>query len=541
MAQLSHWQDERAGLEGRGVALPPETSVRTVHGGTAPRWAHIGGGNLYRALHAQIAQDLVDRGLLDSGVAVLQVHDPFLVDHIFRPYGGASLQVVLRPDGTTCERVLDATACALAALPSRPDDWARAKALFADPGLQMVTVTVTEKAYTTRTPDGELTEACLGDREKGPADPKTPMGIVAALLLERFLHGAAPIAMVSTDNFSRNGEVFRRSILDVVAGWVEAGHATAAYLAWLGDESRVSFPWTMVDRIVPAPSQGVAALLADQGWEDLSIVGRPGAAPVAGFVNCEEPWYLVVEDSFPNGRPALEQAGVTPCTREQAEKADTMKVCACLNPIHTALAVYGCLLGHDRIWKEMRDPELVALAERIGRVEDLPTCPDPEVLDPAAFLDRLLEERLPNPGLPDAPQRIACDTSQKMPIRFGHTLASHLSAGEADRLVGLPLVFAGWLRYLVGVDDSGAPFEPSPDPRLEELQGHLAGIALGTCDREAVHRAAAPILSDPSLFGCDLYEAGLGDRVERLFAEELAGPGAVRATLARELGREDLS
>lgn len=36
MAQLSHWQDERAGLEGRGVALPPETSVRTVHGGTAP-------------------------------------------------------------------------------------------------------------------------------------------------------------------------------------------------------------------------------------------------------------------------------------------------------------------------------------------------------------------------------------------------------------------------------------------------------------------------------------------------------------------------
>ncbi|MEY8678389.1 mannitol dehydrogenase family protein [Granulimonas faecalis] len=538
MALLSHWQDARTELEAQGVTLPSAPSVQAVRNGAAPQWAHIGGGNLYRALHAQIAQDLIDLDELESGVTVLQVHDPFLVEHVLDPYRGSTLQAVLRPDGTVQERVLDATSQAVAALPSHTEDWVRAKKLFCEPGLQMVTVTITEKAYGTRNPDGTLSAPCEADQKAGPLSPATPMGIVAALLLERFLHGAMPVAMVSTDNFSHNGEVFRKAVIDVAEGWVQNGSAPHGFLSWLSSEERVSFPWTMVDRIVPGPSPEVAEMLAAQGWDDLKVIDRPGGAPVAGFVNCEEPWYLVVEDSFPNGRPALERAGVTLCSRDQAEKADTMKVCACLNPLHTALAVYGCLLDYDRIWKETDDPDLVALIERVGCDEGLPACPDPEVLEPKAFLEELLDVRLPNRGLPDAPQRIACDTSQKMPIRYGRTLAWHLSAGDAGELVGLPLVFAGWLRYLVGVDDAGAPFQPSPDPRLLELQARLAGLGLDGASAEAIHRAVAPILSDTSLFGCDLYEAGIGTTVERLLKDELSGPGAVRATLAKELKNE---
>lgn len=539
MARLSQWQDARATLEGRGVTLPSPASVRSAHSSASPQWAHIGGGNLYRALHAQIAQDLLDTGELASGVTVLQVHNPFLVEHVFKPYHGSTLQAILAPDGAVRERVIDATAQALVALPSHAEDWARAKELFCEPSLQMVTVTITEKAYATRTADGALSAACHADRAAGPGRPATSMGIVAALLLERFMSGAAPVAMVSTDNFSHNGKVFRAAVLDIAEGWAENGYASQEFLGWLGNEEHVAFPWTMVDRIVPGPSLQTAALLAGQGWDDLEIIDRPDAAPVAGFVNCEEPWYLAVEDSFPNGRPALEQAGVIMCSREQAERADTMKVCACLNPLHTALAIYGCLLGYDRIWKEMNDPELVALVRRIGIMEGIPSCPNPEVLDPAAFLRELLEVRLPNRGLPDAPQRIACDTSQKMPIRYGHTLGWHLDESSADTLVGLPLVFAGWLRYLMGVDDAGEPLALSPDPRLEELRAHLAGLKLGEADPEVIHRAAAPILADASLFGCDLYEAGIAQTVESLLQDELAGPGAVRATLARELERKE--
>ena len=99
-----------------------------------------------------------------------------------------------------------------------------------------------------------------------------------------------------------------------------------------------------------------------------------------------------------------------------------MKVTTCLNPLHTALAVYGCLLGYTLIADEMKDPDLKRLVERIGYTEGLPVVTDPGIIRPEAFLKEVLEQRLPNPFMPDTPQRIACDTSQKVPIRFGETV-----------------------------------------------------------------------------------------------------------------------
>lgn len=183
----------------------------------------------------------------------------------------------------------------------------------------------------------------------------------------------------------------------------------------------------------------------------------------------------------------------------------------------------------------MEDPDLVALVRHLGYDEDLPAVVSPGVIDPRAFLDELLEHRLPNRALPDAPQRIASDTSQKMPIRFGHTIAAYCASAtlDADALAAIPLVIAAWLRYLVGVDDNGSPMTPSPDPMLAELTAAMAPVALGHADAEAVHAAAVPILANARIFGCDLYEAGLGARVEGLLVEMLAGPGAVRTTLER--------
>ncbi len=198
--------------------------------------------------------------------------------------------------------------------------------------------------------------------------------------------------------------------------------------------------------------------------------------------------------------------------------------------------MYGCLLGYDRIWKEMEDADLVALIKHLGYDEDLPVVVDPKVIDPRAFIEELLTKRLPNKSLPDAPQRIASDTSQKMPIRYGHTLNAYAKAGkDVSTLTYIPLVIAGWLRYLLAVDDGGKAFACSPDPMLDELQASLSKVKLGCSDAALVHEVVAPVLSNTEVFDCDLYEMGLGKKVEGLFLEELAGTGAVRSTIQKYL------
>ena len=211
-----------------------------------------------------------------------------------------------------------------------------------------------------------------------------------------------------------------------------------------------------------------------------------------------------------------------------------MKVTTCLNPLHTALAVYGCLLGYTLIRDEMKDEDLVKLIRRLGYQEGLPVVTDPGILSPKAFIDEVMEERLPNPFMPDAPQRIATDTSQKVGIRFGETIRSYLAEGRSmDQLVALPLAIAGWLRYLLGVDDKGAPMQLSSDPLLEDLRAQLAGIELGR--QETCGDKLQAILSNPVIFGSDLTACPLGERITSFFLEEIRGPGAVRNTLQKYL------
>ena len=145
-----------------------------------------------------------------------------------------------------------------------------------------------------------------------------------------------------------------------------------------------------------------------------------------------------------------------------------------------------------------------------------------------------MEERLPNPFMPDSPWRIATDTSQKVGIRFGETIKSYLAQNlDLDTLISIPLAIAGWLRYLLAVDDKGDVMEVSPDPLREDLQAKLAGIVWN--DPSTYTGQLRDILSNAVIFGCDLTQTPLADRIEAIFIEELAGPGAVRATLRKYL------
>jgi len=161
----------------------------------------------------------------------------------------------------------------------------------------------------------------------------------------------------------------------------------------------------------------------------------------------------------------------------------------------------------------------------------MPVVVDPGIIKPEDFIAQVLKVRLPNPFMPDTPQRIATDTSQKIPIRFFETIKAYLERGErVDGLKYIPLVLAGYLRYLMAVADDGEAFEPSPDPLLAELQAPLAGVKLGdTVEMDTIR----PILEKRDVFPVDLFECGLADKVLVYFNELIAAPGAVRATLVK--------
>jgi len=306
-------------------------------------------------------------------------------------------------------------------------------------------------------------------------------------------------------------------------------------VSYLENPKLVSFPWSMIDKITPRPDESVKAMLEKAGFEDTAIIVTAKKTWTAAFVNAEEAEYLVVEDWFPNGRPPLEAGGVIFTSRETVDRIEKMKVCTCLNPLHTSLAIFGCLLGFTSIHREMHDRELKALVEKVGYTEGLPVVVNPGIIRPEDFIRQVIEVRFPNPFMPDTPQRIATDTSQKLSIRFGETIKAYMAHAELDAsaLVYIPLVLAGWCRYLMAIDDDGKAFEPSPDPRLEASRKSVAGLSLG--DKGPFHARLEGLLSDASLFGVNLYEAGLGEKVEGYFAELVAGKGAVRATLAKYL------
>ena len=289
----------------------------------------------------------------------------------------------------------------------------------------------------------------------------------------------------------------------------------------------------MVDKITPRPSEIIAKKLEETGLEEMSVF-KVGHNPMAGFVNAEVPEYLVVEDLFPNGRAKLEKAGVYVTDRITVQTSEKMKVTTCLNPLHTSLAIFGCLLNYNFIYEEMKDPLLKKLVEKIGYDEGMKVVANPKILNPKDFIKEVIEERFVNPYIPDSPQRIATDTSQKIPIRYGETLKSYIKNGlDTSSLIGIPLTIAGWLRYLMSIDDNGKPMNISPDPMLEELQKYIKNIKFK--NKDSIGNNLKPILSNKSIFAVDLYDekVNLGSKIESYFSEMISKENAVKECLKK--------
>ena len=522
---------DKQGYAAAQVALPQYDWAKMAEKtAEKPVWVHFGAGNIFRGFIAGLQQRLLNAGLADSGIVAAETFDYDIIDKIYVPHDSMTLMVSLKADGSTQKEVIASIAKGIKANCADEAQWQQLTDVFTAPSLQMASFTITEKGYALRNMKGELMPVVVSDMEKGPKQAHHAMAVVAAMLYARYQAGAMPIAMVSMDNCSHNGEKLQASVMTVAKAWLEKGFVGQDFIDYLSDETKITFPWSMIDKITPRPHKIVEEQLVKDNIEDMEPIVTSKNTFIAAFVNAERPQYLVVEDKFPNGRPALEKAGVYMTDRETVNKTERMKVTTCLNPLHTAMSVYGCMLGYTLICDEMKDADIVALIKRLGYVEGLPVVVNPGILEPKAFIDEVVEQRLPNPFMPDAPQRIATDTSQKVGIRFGETIKSYIAEGrDLNTLVSIPLALAGWLRYLLAVDDNGNAFEVSADPLKDDLQAKLATIKFGAPD--SCTDQLDSILSNASIFGSDLTKTVLADKVKAYFKAEIAGPGAVRATL----------
>lgn len=524
---------DREAWEKAGIQLPGyDVEEVSEKARKAPRWVHFGIGNIFRVFIGGIADGLLEEGALDRGLTCVETFDYDVADKIYAPYDNLGLSVILHGDGTRDYKVLGALAEAVKAQSSNEKQWNRLKEIFAAPSLQLVSFTITEKGYALQKADGTWFPFVEADIKNGPAKATGAMAVLTAMLYERYQAGKHPLALVSMDNCSQNGARLRQSVLTMAEEWKKAGYVDDGFLAYVSDEKIIAFPWTMIDKITPRPSEQIAADLEALGVEDMQPVITAKKTYIAPFVNAEKPQYLVIEDSFPNGRPALEKGfGVYMADRKTVNLAERMKVTVCLNPVHSATGPLGVALGYELFAHMLNtDADMMKMARMVAYDEGLPVVQDPGILSPQAFVDELFNDRFPNEYLGDTNLRLAVDVSQMVGIRFGETIKAYVEKyGDASRLTALPLGIAGWLRYMLAVDDAGKKYELAPDPMNEEIQEQLKDIVVG--QPETFTDQLRPILSNERLFFINLYKAGVGEKVENMFREMIAGPGAIKATI----------
>lgn len=531
---LKSLHDDRDAFLAAGYHLP-EFDYDTVHKNTVehPHWIHFGAGNIFRAFQANVAQNLLNSGVLDTGLIAAEGYDYEIIEKSYRPHDNLSILATLKADNTVEKTIVGSIMESLILDSKNEAEYARLREIFKNPSLQMASFTITEKGYATANAKGEFFPAVVADFEKGPEAPESYLGKVVSLLYTRYTHGALPIAMVSMDNCSHNGDKLYAAVNAFAKAWTDNGLVEAGFLGYVNDQTKVTFPWSMIDKITPRPDAKVEAMLAEDHIGGLDAVVTSKNTYIAPFVNAEECEYLVIEDAFPNGKPALDKGGIIFTDRATVDKVEKMKVCTCLNPLHTALAIYGCLLGYTLISEEMKNPLLKNMVEVIGYKEGLPVVVNPGILDPKKFIDEVVNVRIPNPFLPDSPQRIATDTSQKLSIRFGETIKAYEASPDlhTEDLKLIPLVYAGWLRYLMGIDDEGREFTPSSDPLLEEARQYVADYELSFSPKDLSKLDA--LLANEKIFGVNLHAIGMDTLVKQYFAELSSGVGAVAAALKK--------
>lgn len=412
---------------------------------TAVGIVHLGIGAFHRAHQAVYTERAaIATGDASWGILGVTQRSATVRDQL-RPQGGVYAVLTAGEQESTVELIGSVVDVAYPA-----EETERVLAALAAPSTHMVTLTITEKGYA-RTPDGSLDlDAVAGDLAalSDGTDARPASSAIGLLVrgLARRAPSGVPITVLTCDNMVDNGRVLERLVRQAVdAGLPGAeGDVLRRFL-----DARVTFPCSMVDRIVPAttPQQrdhvGQALGVRDEGL----VVGEPFAQ-----------W--VIEDRFAGPRPAWEAAGAT-LTKDVApfEQAKLRL----LNGTHSLVAYAGWLAGHTTIAGAVTDPEIAERARQYLFEDALPTLTPPDGLDLHQYGEQILI-RFANPHTGHTTAQVAMDGSQKIPFRWGGVLADSLAAGREPQ--GVAFGLAAWAEFVRRRTRSG---EGVDDPRAEEL------------------------------------------------------------------------
>ena len=433
-----------------------------------PGIVHLGVGAFHRAHQASYVDDCLAGGESGWGIVGASLRSAGTRDAL-GPQDGLYALAARSSEGETL-RVIGSIMSLLVA----PESPAALVAALCDPRIRVVTLTITEKAYLRNASGGlDAAHPDIVHDLANPGRPKTAHGFLAEALARRRAAGTPPFTVLCCDNLPANGATLRKVMLDFAA-LRDAGLVRHI-------EGDVAFPSSMVDRIVPATTDGDRRRIAD-------ALGLEDCWPVM-----TEPFgQWVVEDRFPAGRPAWEKFGVTMVA--DVRPFEEMKL-RLLNGSHSAIAYLGLLSGHATVANAFADP---AINSFVGRLwgEAIPTLPAGAGLDPHDYVKQLAR-RYGNTALAHQTRQIANDGSQKLPQRIVATALDRLRQGATVQ--HLALVVAAWIAACAarGAQLPAGHFTDPLDEALDKLFVRslpardvvdavfgIAGFAAGADERE---------------------------------------------------------
>lgn len=434
-----------------------------------PRILHLGFGAFFRAHQAVYAERLANDHASDWGYAVVSMHNG--QQKIADLQQQDLLYTVAEMDGSGWRGQV--VGVVRQALHLQVDGLEAVLEAMAQPEVAIVSLTISEKGYCYQPASGQLLSEHPDIQHDiaNPLHPQSAPGLILAALRLRRERGLPAFAVMSCDNMPANGQVTRNVLCQL------AQRQDAELADWVTQQ--VAFPSTMVDRIVPAVTaetqQRIAGLLG-------------GIADPAG-VACEPFSQWVIEDNFPQGRPAWEKVGAE--LVHDVLPYEEMKL-RMLNGSHSFLAYLGYLAGYAHISDCMQDAYFERAARHLMLAEQAPTLQVYGV-DLAQYADSLLA-RYRNTALKHRTWQIAMDGTQKLPQRLLDAIRLHLAQGSDFSCLALGV--AAWMRYVGGQDEQGQAIDIS-DPLRERL-ADLVGNS-----REGAERVRA-LLQLETVFGRDL-------------------------------------
>jgi fructuronate reductase len=407
-------------LDAASISLAPEKVRRPGYDRDKTRigFAHIGIGAFHRCHQAEYTEDALEAGADDRAEIGINIRPPSIEAQL-APQGGLYTRLLVEGDKAeariigSIRRVLDGD--------REPE---KALAALADPGIDVISMTVTEKGYCHVPASGALDwdRAEIAEDLKRSAGRQSLPGFLAEMLGER-MAANAPVTLISCDNIPGNGHILR----NVVSGFAEATDKKLA--VWISDNVR--FPSTMVDRIVPATTA-----------EDLMRVEQITGLRDEGAVVGEPYRQWVIEDDFNRPRPRWDVAGAEFVRDVEPYEFVKMRV---LNACQTALSYLGALRGLGTTCDDVHDPLLRDFATRMILGETAAMLPVVPGMQVGPYL-KLSLSRLANPAIRHSNHQIATDGSQKINQRILQPLRERMAKGLASPL--LETAVAGWVAYL---------------------------------------------------------------------------------------------